>query len=816
MTTPTGLRIFLIAGVMIGLCRSSYSQDGGHSSPYFQADYIQDLSDWSSAIVNPALIYRVNQAHFQAGFYRWNFGGVEDYDPLGYQMGSGLLPIRLNHTVGLSFVQAGGKVPEVLADRALDVTGANLYYGDWWIVGHYAYKLPPIPSWTSWLFGVLPGVVNHLLLDQEVVPVIGVSPKMLYQNQFTGSFAFGDNSGFGFGLDLGAYINLWDHYRFGDLGFSINFQDIVPAQVTWQSGDGNVVDHKQLLTTRFRTGLRYGVFNDRLIFNGEYVLDNAFSNLWAGLLDSAETAGDAKDELERNGRFSGHLRYEFIPQVWLKGGWANNNIPYLGFNLNLIYPILEVINFASADVHVGYSFLDPERGERGLTFMGKFSTDFGPTREQRESKRLYDMLILAPMNAYNEAMRLYLEQRYWEAQFAFGKVMSLFPNFHLNDKATYYMGDCYSQLHLNDLAREVFKEGLSEYTTSEVRPKLLYGLQEIDYREGKSEETLRNHAFISNLYGESEVKAKADYLAAEVHFQRKNYNAAEKLLSGIGPEDETYLFAQYTLSVVNIENGKEKAAIQNLQTIIADTTSDPASLLLQDAAANKLGQLYFEQVQLRQAVEAFDRVPEGSIYGDEALLGIAWSWIKVNRPEQALRTVDRLIAVHPNSPLVAEAYLVRGYSLMLQQKNESGIAALEKSLELARADFDSEEDLTHRQREFERYMAQFAPIAQQIKKNALRKPTESSIAERAQLEDEFEQYTSEARSLFDFATRVEQNQKFFRRKDQIIADAEYALAKANRMIGTEQGQKAVERERREQQKIDEELEKLKEQLKELE
>ncbi len=442
MNTPKGIRVFLIIGVMIGFCRSSYSQDGGNSSPYFQADYIQDLSDWSSAIVNPALLHRVNQAHFQAGFYRWNLGGVEDSDPLGYQIGSALLPIRLNHTVGLTFVQAGGQVPEVLMDRsALDPTGSNLYYGDWWLVGHYAYKLPPIPSWTSWIFGVFPGLVSHLLLDQEVVPVIGVSPKMLYQNQFTGSFAFGDNSGFGFGLDLGGYVNLWDHYRFGDLGLSLTLQDIVPPRVTWQSGEGNtVVDYKQLLTTRFRTGLRYAVLNDRLILNGEYVLDNAFSDLWTGLLDSAETAEDVKEGFDKNGRFSGHARFEFIPQVWLKAGWANNNIPYLGVNLNLLYPIQEVINYLSADVHFGYSFFDTEQGKRGLTLMAKVSTDVGPTREQRESKRLYDMLILAPMNAYNEAMRLYLEERYWEAQFAFGKVMSLFPNFHLNDKATYYMG----------------------------------------------------------------------------------------------------------------------------------------------------------------------------------------------------------------------------------------------------------------------------------------------------------------------------------------------------------------------------------------
>ena len=69
--------------------------------------------------------------------------------------------------------------------------------------------------------------------------------------------------------------------------------------------------------------------------------------------------------------------------------------------------------------------------------------------------------------------------------------------------------------------------------------------------------------------------------------------------------------------------------------------------LLQDAANTKLGHLYFEQVELRNAVEAYKRVPEGSSYGDEALLGTAWSWIKVNQAAVSLQTIEALDCVAP-------------------------------------------------------------------------------------------------------------------------------------------------------------------------
>ncbi len=784
-----------LIGVMLIACLSVPSSAawgvGGYSAPYFQADYIQDISDFSSGIVNPALLYRVDQLHLDFGFYRWNFDFSGPRD-LGYQQGSFLIPIRLNQTAGLTVIGSGSSIDSTdIQANTIVPTGRTLGYLDLWAIAHYAVRLTP------WF-------------------MLGANPKFVLQNQFS------QNIGWGVGLDVGFYVNPLDHYRFGDLGFSLTVQDLWPARVEWkQTDDSNL----QTMTSRFRAGIRYAIMNDRMVFDGEYVLDNALADFHKGLIDEIEkvdvitdssgetTVREVKGFLEKQGRFSGHAKFEFIPQLWLKLGWANNNIPYLGFNVNIIYPLPEMINYLSGDVHVGYSLTERERG---LTLMTKVSTEFGPTREQRESRRLYDRLILAPMNAYNEAMRLYLAKRYWEASFAFGKVISLFPNFHLNDKATFYLGNCYRFLRLNDISREVYKQGLAEYTTSEVRPKYLYGLQSLDYREGNYEDALKNHAFITNLYAESEIRPDADYLAGQIHFSRKNYNAAEQLLSNIMPEDPTYLYAQYTLSVINIENNKIKAATQNLLAISQDTTQDPSELLLQDAANNKLGQLYFEQVELRKAVESFDRVPEGSVYGDEALLGIAWSWIKVNRPEQALRTVERLISVHPQSPLVPEAYLVKGYGQMLQKQLTPAIASLEMALEMANQDFADEQDLSYQQQQFNSYMQEFAPKSQEIMKNALRKPTDRTIAERDGLKSEFETYTQKSNEFFEFAQMVEDNDKFFKRREQIVMDAEYALAKATNMLGGRKETKTLERAREETQELDSEIEKLKRELEESE
>lgn len=774
----------------------AYEGTGGYDAPFFQADFYQDLSDWSSALVNPALLYRVNQLHVDGGFYRWASGNW------GFQQLAVQWPIQRNHTLGFTTIWAGAPITLTQINPSqgysVDSIGTSSF-NDIWFVGNYGVRVLP------WL-------------------MLGTNLKYRYQRQFNLGSKF---SNLWPGVDVGVYINPLDHYRYGDIGLSVNFQDIVPSAVKWDVPDslGNsqyVVTNP--VTTRLRMGARYGMFNDNLIVDGEMVLDNAFADLWKSTLEFAQynaATGDwvispesGTEALKKVARFGGHVRYLFIPQVWLKAGWTNNNIPYIGANVNLMYPLPEMINYLSADFHFGYSFIEgllssDKKDERGFTMMSRFAVDFGPTREQVLSKQLYDKLILAPMNAYVEAMKLYEAGQYWLAGFAFGKVISLFPNFHLNDKVTFYMGNCYRFLYMNDISREMYQEGLEKFTTSEMRSKYLYGLMALDYREGKYDDALKNHAFIVNLYAESDIRPDADYLAGEIHFARKNYNAAEQLFSKLKPSDPAYLYAQYTLAIINVENKKTQAAIQCLKKITEDTTTDVSRQLLQDAANTKLGHIYFEDVQLRQAVEAYKRVSEGSPYGDEALLGMAWSWIKAGQPQIADQVLDQLLAVYPKSPLVPESYLVKGYANMLLKRYPTAKNHLDQCVELCKGQYITDEDLKVREDQFGGIVQQFKPNMQDIKKNALRRPTDRTIEERTAMKGSFDKFDQDGRDFFNYALLAKSHKKFLKRKSDILMDAQYAQAKVAALLGSQDATKRIQQDQQKIESIDTELEKLK-------
>jgi tetratricopeptide (TPR) repeat protein len=791
-------RVLFAAVILAAAFAAGQDGEGGYDAPYFQADFTQDLNSWTSALVNPALLYRVNQMHASMAFYRWGL----DRGNMGYQDFSFFYPMRLNHTVGLTVLHARNTMERIKSTDNDDIDGTLVSYQDLWLVGNYGVRVLP------WL-------------------MVGGNVKLRSQMQF-GQAAFSKVPG----LDVGVYINPIDHYQFGDLGISLSAQDILPTQTPWElnmeSPDFSSTD--LITVSRGRAGLRYSGLNDNLVVSFEILVDNAFRDIMAALpwdefkkaimsgnVDSIPSAKAIADNFPIALRWGFHAKYMFIPQIWFKGGWTNNNIPYLGFSYNLLYPLPEMINYLNVDYNFGYSFLENSahlNDERGLVMMIKASADFGRTREQKESKRLYDRLVVAPMDAYQEAMRLYTAGKYWEASFAYGKLISLYPTFYLNDKAVYYMGDCYKQLYMNQTAREVFREALDEYTTSDMRAHYLYGVMSLDYREDNYDEAMRNHAFIINLYPESEIVGEAEYLAGEIEFARQNYDEARRHLELVKPTDPSYMYAQFTLGVVNYQTDREQAAIQNLKLVIEDTSSKAPDVKLQHAAAVKLGHVYFESGnKLREAVESYSIVPENaSPNGDEALLGIAWSWAKAGQPQLALQKAERIVALHPKSPFVPEAHLLRGYALMLLKRHGDAIPAFERCLAAAEGEFLTDENVKTRKVQFDQVSDGFTPVSERIKRNALRKPTPRSVEERTELYKGYEAFAKENKEFFEYRVLAKSHKNFFMRKEEIVEDATYALAKATNFMKSRKTSEALEKIRGTGQEVDAEIERLRQEL----
>src|SRR5271157_3449047 len=126
--------MFLVLGYGFNPASKSFGAagTGGYDSPYFQADFIQELSDWTSSLINPALLYRVNQMHLSFGAYRWS---VENAGPLGFQNMSFFYPIRRNQTVGFTLLGTGASINKTAIDPSLSITDQGTSsFSDIWLV----------------------------------------------------------------------------------------------------------------------------------------------------------------------------------------------------------------------------------------------------------------------------------------------------------------------------------------------------------------------------------------------------------------------------------------------------------------------------------------------------------------------------------------------------------------------------------------------------------------------------------------------------------------------------------------------------------
>ena len=80
------------------------------------------------------------------------------------------------------------------------------------------------------------------------------------------------------------------------------------------------------------------------------------------------------------------------------------------------------------------------------------------------------------------------------------------------------------------------------------------------------------------------------------------------------------------------------------------------------------------------------------------------------------------------------------------------------------------------------------------------------------MQKQFEGFARESKAFFDYSLLAKSHTRFFKRKEEILSDAEYALVKTERILGAKKASKIIEGVKDKEEKIDSELEKLKNEL----
>ncbi len=691
---------------------------------YQQNDWFAEFGGNTAMYVNPASISETEQLEFSAAFFSSISGEAsQEYLSLTF-------PMDYKHTLGFSFFENGASID------------GGKSYGEYAFMFGYAYNLFQLLS-------------------------LGVDISVLYINQFD------EVTQLTVGSDIGLSWNPLASSKLGYLLVGVALQNILPPAVA--TGDDAPMfvlfteDEAYKIPTNLNISLFYRGLNRSLE-----------AKIEASLIDIMHDEDEGGEGFNLETSFT--LTYYLSPHLGVRGRFTKEGYFVAGATVNV--KDVSIFRYLSLDLEMSHDDLYAKKN-RGFIWAVKITSRFGDTREEKIGEERYRRLKIEPENDYRAAMRLYLNRQFLEAAYAFGKVQTKYPAFHLVDQAAFYKAKSFENLRMHKAAKAVYEDAIKRYPQSDQKAKYHFQLMNIDYKEGKYTEAMSKYQNIAQKFGESDVKADADYVAGQIKFEQGLYQESVDLLAAILPGNANYFYARYTMGIAYSRLGKFEEAENCFRDITEQQYSNQSEQDLQDAARVKLGHIYFsgEKADIAAAAQMYGQVQAGSPVYDEAMLGIAWSFLKVNKPDEAMKPAQWIISNLPESFLVSEAYLVQGYCYFMKKDYKNAAASLEQAekkteqpavsvaaRDSARQAFDAMQD------EFDSVQVKALDLARQL-------PTPRVESKREALRPTFDKANQAIEDYAAFTQKAIQSDRFESNRKRILEDAGFTLATVKTKMG---------------------------------
>lgn len=693
---------------------------------YQQNDWFGEYGENASMYVNPAGIAEADQFEVSAGLFRTISGEA------GQEYVTAVLPYDYKHSFGFSLFLNGASID-----------GGQSYVENSYMLG-YAYR------------------VFHWM-------ALGGNLAVLQINQFD------QNSQITTGLDFGLSFNPIANSKLGHLQVGLALQNALQPAISKSEQSSIQFVHVAsedvyLIPMNLNTSIFYRGLNRMLEAKAELSLID---------LVPAADEGSNGPFMEYSFTFTYYLSYH----LGVRARFTKEGYPVVGATVNV--KDVNIFKYLELDLEMSHDDI-VEKKNRGFLWNIKLTSRFGPTREESIGLRRYERLKIEPENDYRRAMRLYLNRQFLEAAYAFGKVITKYPAFHLVDQAAFYKGKSFENMRMHKAAKATYDEAIKKYPHSDQRAKYHFQLMNIDYKEGKYADAMIKYQEISQKYADTDIKADADYIAGQIKFEQGLYQECIDLMSPILPGNANYFYARFTMGIANSRLEQWTEAEDSFKDVINQTPSNQSERDIQDAAKVKLGHIYFsgDTPNLPEAASLYGQIkPQSHVY-DEALLAMAWSFIKVAKPDQGLEMVNWIINNRPESFMVAEAHLVAGYALYLKKDYAKAAEQTKKAIELTEKPIVTQAARDSARQAYDGMIGGFEEVQMTALDLARQLPTPRVQQKRANLRPNFEEANEEIENYAQFLNKALQSDRFERNRKRIQEDALFLQATIGTKLGT--------------------------------
>lgn len=261
----------------------------------------------------------------------------------------------------------------------------------------------------------------------------------------------------------------------------------------------------------------------------------------------------------------------------------------------------------------------------------------------------------------DKAINYYQKGEHWHALEMFGEIEACCGGSISRDSHYYYLGMTYHQMHLDSNAKELFQKGITEFPNSPMVPHFYSGLQRIAYRYGDTAMVKQYHRQIDTMNTPQEIKAASRYFYGTLYNNKNALSQAFYALNSIDSSSMYFEYAQLECFNILIERTEFESAEALLNASLRRLLSseeEPKEIL--NSIYLKLACLSFERKKYDKAIELFNHIDSLSPQYREKLLGLSWSYVKLGKFSHALKYLQEMEEVFPNSPYQMESSLLLG------------------------------------------------------------------------------------------------------------------------------------------------------------
>jgi tetratricopeptide (TPR) repeat protein len=240
-------------------------------------------------------------------------------------------------------------------------------------------------------------------------------------------------------------------------------------------------------------------------------------------------------------------------------------------------------------------------------------------------------------------------------------------------QAEFSVGDFELSYRMHHRAGRAIRAVLEGNVDELVRNEAAFRLARIHFQKGQMDDALEALERIHGKVPES-IRDEIEFLRANVYLALGRPADAADVLKGLQSAKGLSGFAAYNLGIAELQAGRTKDALQQLDKAGQSKGADRATAAIADKSNMVLGKLMFDSANFERAQQSFDHVHLEGPYSNQALLSAGWAYASAENYERAVVPWNLLVQRDATDSAVQEAKLALPYAYA--KLNAYGRAAL--------------------------------------------------------------------------------------------------------------------------------------------